>query len=1252
METAKVYYALSKIWNHSTIFNSEFSFSDRFMYMKNKYQNRISIAFFDLLSKSRDRLLAVEAKDDDIFLLKDNMEVLGDENELKSRFGLSDTEAAEMVDFINDMDLFCMLQSDGNVEGVFNISVLASDIHRQELISQSVAERSVEPKEVLMQWKLNRSKKTAKYFDGYVTLTNDAIIIDGVRYVRNENSENALSRIDFSLPYKTMIMEVYTSMRDYIDTNPDHYKDSDDAIYVNIGGWYYKRDLGTNMWHLLTSVDDIMVAENALLNGYTEHAGQMSIITGHNVVGGVIIAGNANKVASEINGISTDKPVGNVIGIDYSNPFDTNGDSWLSASDGETATNLYVSYISDDKEISFTNNNGDNVYMNFGYKEADFDGVKVPANTAYVYHQDGSVDSRDLSSIAKKRSELFRAIISGSLYGKTVVSSDEYVDWNKDFKVKYDGKLYRSAAMVLNNAINNPSLLGKMDQQYSIQNSRIVFEQSPIGGYPHRTMINATASDVTIDLFAKVSAGYNLTKKFAGDKFVDLPILDTEINLDDAITKAISDAVRIIGANKKAVVNIAGNSLNTIADYIADDEILIDKLSQISGVKINKNLSNLQDAVNAIAAKFIVKLHSALGDRISYIRSGGQTGFDTAGIIAADRLGISTLVYAPRGWMSHSDTDYNATQYGELSFKKRFANGKYVSKNKPLVDSVSKPIPVEQKIDTDKIQSSAKPEYSITYTRSGVTREYTVKGSHIYNKNGDEVFATDSVDRNRIFANLAVKQGRAVVVDINGEKYVVNDSDKIISVATGKIMKWSDNDGKRRNIIAKAHSIFESRKLGDEAFRVADIERDDWNRDDELKWIDRTLPQFTQQQRIEILDTLIPTGSFVGKGKNKREIKAWGRYGNGMITLSDKAADGTTYHEAFHAVFRECLTNEERNMLLNEMRLYHKDMSDIELEEELAEDFRRFVQGKELKHTKSNLFVRFCEWLKLLVENWKKYNLAFDFNKTIAQQYYERINSGYYANVESKEKVAGYAYSVEFAKDDRNYDNYRMQFEKYRYRERFMYLEQAKQAMNFLKDKYPLLYPQEPEKIAKGANKGKWRVPVTEPVLSKYTRAQLDKMHMEQQDKINARDLLRDSVNSFYKDLYSRLKNDNDYLSEMALIEQEVYYGDVNDAVSSFVKYNNGVILYGSEQDIDLDDYDVFDISDDNCSTGVKNSISDGRKVAVKTTGRIDADKSVKINYMELTLDLFDEDKNSLSLPEDNPNVTDGDVIDDLNNCK
>ena len=55
---------------------------------------------------------------------------------------------------------------------------------------------------------------------------------------------------------------------------------------------------------------------------------------------------------------------------------------------------------------------------------------------------------------------------------------------------------------------------------------------------------------------------------------------------------------------------------------------------------------------------------------------------------------------------------------------------------------------------------------SITYTPIGKKQQtYTVIGTHIYNKDGKEVFATDSKDRRRVFANLAVQQGRAVVVE-------------------------------------------------------------------------------------------------------------------------------------------------------------------------------------------------------------------------------------------------------------------------------------------------------------------------------------------------------------------------------------------------------------------------------------------------------------------------------------------------------
>lgn len=102
-----------------------------------------------------------------------------------------------------------------------------------------------------------------------------------------------------------------------------------------------------------------------------------------------------------------------------------------------------------------------------------------------------------------------------------------------------------------------------------------------------------------------------------------------------------------------------------------------------------------------------------------------------------------------------------------------------------------------------------KKERTITYTPKGKqTQTYTIKGSHIFNQNGKEVFSSDSVDRNAIFANLAVKEGRAVIVEHQGKQYVVNNKGKIISVATRKIMQWDENNGDRKAIIEEAQKKF------------------------------------------------------------------------------------------------------------------------------------------------------------------------------------------------------------------------------------------------------------------------------------------------------------------------------------------------------------------------------------------------------------------------------------------------------------
>ena len=166
------------------------------------------------------------------------------------------------------------------------------------------------------------------------------------------------------------------------------------------------------------------------------------------------------------------------------------------------------------------------------------------------------------------------------------------------------------------------------------------------------------------------------------------------------------------------------------------------------------------------------------------------------------------LKKADSGFFFSSDKEY-AKQFGDI--REFFLNIKNPNiTNIPLnIDNVEKLLTVDYKEGTDGIQGhddtntnenlyhSKKQEYvalrpnqiksatnntgafsksndriddfkinveaTVEYTPIGKSRQtYTIRGNKIFNKEGKEVFKTDSVDRNRIFANLAVQQGRAV----------------------------------------------------------------------------------------------------------------------------------------------------------------------------------------------------------------------------------------------------------------------------------------------------------------------------------------------------------------------------------------------------------------------------------------------------------------------------------------------------------
>lgn len=126
----------------------------------------------------------------------------------------------------------------------------------------------------------------------------------------------------------------------------------------------------------------------------------------------------------------------------------------------------------------------------------------------------------------------------------------------------------------------------------------------------------------------------------------------------------------------------------------------------------------------------------------------------------------------------------------------------------PQVESENKNNPQT----TQSTNSSQSQEKTITYTPIGKPKQtYTIRGTQIFNKHGREVFKEDSVDRNRIFANLAVQEGRAVVIEYKDSKYVVNRRGQIISVATGKLMKWEEENGDRKNVLSLANKKFNDR---------------------------------------------------------------------------------------------------------------------------------------------------------------------------------------------------------------------------------------------------------------------------------------------------------------------------------------------------------------------------------------------------------------------------------------------------------
>lgn len=147
-----------------------------------------------------------------------------------------------------------------------------------------------------------------------------------------------------------------------------------------------------------------------------------------------------------------------------------------------------------------------------------------------------------------------------------------------------------------------------------------------------------------------------------------------------------------------------------------------------------------------------------------------------------------------------------------------------------------------------------------------------------------------------------------------------------------------------------------------EMYRRTDGSQSVWNRQRELGWLKQALPNLSNQDHLRVLDGVDRLTTDDGG-------YAYGQFKKGVITIADKAARGTVYHEAFHAVTHTLLNSQEYKELFDAAKEKWGNIGNLALEENLAEDFRRYVQSEEtpiigkvikiyrtLKHLVQNLF--------------------------------------------------------------------------------------------------------------------------------------------------------------------------------------------------------------------------------------------------------------------------------------------------------
>lgn len=175
----------------------------------------------------------------------------------------------------------------------------------------------------------------------------------------------------------------------------------------------------------------------------------------------------------------------------------------------------------------------------------------------------------------------------------------------------------------------------------------VLFTESA-GGYAQRTRENAQSTDLTFAFAADFNtAGERATETAAKGKIFQISVNRSSLDDAPAMAREVVDGMTEQERSAALSINIAGNGMQTFAAH---------------GIS--------QSDINNYVYSFLGALADN-GVRVSRIVSGGQTGADEAGIVAAASLGIPAEVHAPKGWQMRGPDGRDVCN--ETAFKARFS---------------------------------------------------------------------------------------------------------------------------------------------------------------------------------------------------------------------------------------------------------------------------------------------------------------------------------------------------------------------------------------------------------------------------------------------------------------------------------------------------------------------------------------------------------------------------------------------------